>query len=373
MSTGAAKSLHLRIKSAGVPSDAQLAVIRQFTLADMAADQLYVRTFIIAHNAIDRDDECFDDGLLSDFARTLPGKGLFIKHPLGWDGDTGPGEGRWFDAHTERVSLEDARKLLREPMLTLPPDRTDVTLLYADAYLAKTADNGALLTKLDAGIAGDVSIGFTYDSCKRLHDREGRELNSFRLSGPGEALEASLVWLGAQPGARAVKHAQRRNPENTMDPQTQKQLDDLKAERDTHKAAADSNAKAASSLAALKAALGDNATLLDDPAALAETLSAGKDYRASLIDTIVAGERHKGLVGDTDADVQAAKSAYAALPASKLKVLAATLGNIKGAIAGPDPNSKTPGMPAKDGGTGDGAKAAGVLNNPLISGAAAAA
>lgn len=358
MSTSAAKSLHVRIKSAGAPSDAQLAVIRQYTLADMAAESLYVRTFVIAHNAIDRDNECFDDGLLGDFARTLPGKGLFIKHPSGWDGDSGPGEGRWFDAHTERVPLDEARKLLREPMLTLPPDRSDVVLLYADAYLAKTADNDALLTKIDAGIVGDVSIGFTYNARDYLNDGAGRELTACRLTGPGEALEASLVWLGAQPGARAVKGATRNPLENPMDPQTQQQIDALKASRDSHKAAAETNAKAATALGALKTALGDNASLLDAPARLAEIVSCGKDYRGGLIDTIVAGERHKGMIGDTDADVQTSKSAYAELPAAKLKVLAATFSGGKAAVTAGDPNGGAPG--AKTLAVGH------IFNNPLI-------
>jgi hypothetical protein len=362
-----AKSLHARIKSAGVPGDAQLAMIRQFTLADMSADALYVRSFVIAHNAIDRDGECFDEMLLGDFARTLPGKGLFICHPMGWDGGSGPGEGRWFDAHTERVSLDAARTLLREPGLMLPPDRTDVTLLYANGYIAKTADNASLLTKLDAGVAGDVSIGFNYADAVRVMDADGRELNVFRLTAPGEALEASLVWLGAQPGARAMKGATLQSPENGMNPQELKDFDAAKAEAVTHKAAAEANAKAATSLIALKSALGDNGALLDAPSRLAEFVSSGKDYRNSLIDTVVAGERHRGLIGDTDADVQTAKGAYAELPSTKLKVLADTIGKTapKPGITGADPNARAPG--------GKGFATDHVFHNPLISGVSFAA
>lgn len=364
------KSLSLRIKSNGKPSDEQLAKIRQFTLADLSADDLYVRQFVLAHNAIDRDNECFDEQLLADCARTLPGKGLFIKHPMGWDGDSGPGEGRWFDAHTESVSLDDARKLLREPLLTLPPDRTTVMLLYADGYMAKTEDNASLLKKLDAGVAGDVSIGFNYTDRQRLKDREGRELNAFRLTGPGEALEGSLVWLGAQPGARAVKHANRsrENHEETMDPTQKQQLDDANA-KVTELTAKVANAEKATTLvAALKTALGDNATLLDTAdgiKSLVELVSAGKDHRKALIDTIVAGERHRGTIGDTDQAVNDAKAAYADLPTAKLKTFADTLGH-KGApgIKPADPNARTPGDKSAPEGS--------ILANPLIAAPAAA-
>lgn len=371
MTTAALKSLHLRIKSAGTPSDAQLSMIRKYTLADMTADQLYVRTFVLAHNAIDRDNEAIDDALLSDFARTLPGKGLFIKHPLGWDGDTGPGEGRWFDARVERMSLDAAREFLREPNLTLPPDRNDVSLLYADAYIARTSENDALLVKIDAGVVSDVSIGFNYAEIKRLVDGDGRELNAWRYLGPGEALEGSLVWLGAQPGARAVKNANRNpeNPVNTATKSVQEQLDSAQSDLAT---ATTALASANSTLDAIRAALTDDAALVDNPTELAALVRAGKDYRGELVDAIVAGERHRGLIGDTPEDVAAAKSAYAVLPASKLKVLAKSLGATAGGKSGSgggikpaDPNTSAPGTKALS--------ADSPLNNPLISGAASAA
>lgn len=355
----------LHVKSAGAPTDAQLSAIRQYTLADIPAESLYVRTFVVAHSAIDRDRECFDELLLADFARTLPGKGMFVKHPMSWDGDSGPGEGRWFAARTERVSVAEAKAILREPNLQVPPDRTDVTLLYADTYIAHTDDNTALRTKIDAGVVGDVSIGLTYADRQRLRDAEGRELNAFRLTGPGEALEASLVWLGAQPGARAVKQAPTNFPENDMDP---KITDKANEEITSLKAKLEAADKSASSLAAIKSALGDDAALVDNPASLAECVRAGKSYRDGLIADIVASARQKGAIGDTDADVQAAKSTYAALPAAQLKVLADTLGATgahKQAPASPSATAADPNKPSV------GAKSAdpnSPFANPLITG-----
>ncbi|MBB5769108.1 hypothetical protein [Xanthomonas euroxanthea] len=318
MSSHKHKRLHLAIKSAGDASADQLTSIRQYTLADMPADKLYVRTFAIAHNAIDRDRECFDEALLADFARTLPGKGLFIKHPSGWDGDSGPGKGRWFAAKLERMSLDEARTLLREPELKFPPGVETAVLLMADAYLVRTAGNADLLEEIDAGVVGDVSIGCTVKDYERLVDEQGNELNAWRLVGPGEALEASLVWLGAQPGARAVKGAQR-TEEDDVD--LQKELNTakdrilvLEAENATSKASHDI-------VLSLRKALGDHAHLIDKPELLGAAVKSADAYRKSLIDDVVAGERQLGLLGDDEEAVNFAKGMYAGDSIERLESL----------------------------------------------------
>ena len=108
----------------GEPDEEALKQVNQFTLADLSGEQIYVRTMYLAHNAIDRDGDVFESQLLGDFARTLPGKGLFYKHPNSYDGDSGPGEGRFFAAKTVEMSLDEARAALREPDLTWPPGVT---------------------------------------------------------------------------------------------------------------------------------------------------------------------------------------------------------------------------------------------------------
>lgn len=322
MSGPRAKSLQLRIKSAGDPTPEQLTAIRQYTLADLAPEQLYVRTFALAHNAIDRDREAFDEALLADFARTLPGKGLFIKHPMDWaNGDRGgPPEGRWFAARTERMSLDEARTLLREPELKFPPDVQTAVLLMADAYLVRTEDNGALLLKIDAGVVGDVSIGFTAKDSERITDGQGNELNAWRILGPGEALEGSLVWLGAQPGARAIKGA--RTPEdNEMKTYSEDQFNAEKSAREAAEQKA-TEAKASHDLVLkLRTSLGDHAHLVDKPEVLADQIKAADEYRKSLVDEIVAAERQLGLCGDEDESVKAAEAIYAGYDTSKLKQL----------------------------------------------------
>lgn len=193
-------------KSAGSPSTEQLAAINTLALATLAAADVYVRTAYLAHNAIDRDGEVFDDAVLDDFARTLPGKGLFVRHPGGWDGDSGPGIGRWFAARVVSLPMDEARAALREPGLKFPASAQMAKLLEASFFIPRSAKNADMLVDLDAGVAGDVSIGFRAADRAGVQDASGN-IVAQRILGPGEAMEGSLVWLGAQPGARVTKAA----------------------------------------------------------------------------------------------------------------------------------------------------------------------
>jgi hypothetical protein len=195
-----------KASESGMPDSEALAMINSMALTPLEAREIYTRTVYLAHNAIDRDDEVFDDALLDDFATTLPGKGLFVRHPGGWDGDSGPGEGRFYAARVVDMSLDEARELLREPGLRFAPGTERAKLLEASFYAVRTDENATLLRKIDAGVAGDVSIGFRAAERTNIHGADGAAV-ARRLHAPGEALEGSLVWLGAQPGARIHKAA----------------------------------------------------------------------------------------------------------------------------------------------------------------------
>ena len=308
------KSLALRVKDAPAADDAALAAIRQYTLRDFSADELQIREYALAHNCIDRDNEIFDEAVLDDFARTLPGKGVYIKHPSSWQGDGGPAEGRVFACATQTMSLEALRTLLREPDLQLPPDRGTAKVLLASAFFAKTPDNASLLIKQDAGIAGDVSIGFDAPPPSKVVDAAGNELTARRWMSPAKALEMSLVWLGAQPGARAVKSAKDHSePEQTMD-LTKEQIDALQAKAATGE-------KAVGVLDALKTALGTDAALLDNAAALKAYIADAKAAKALLVDDIVAMERQLKIVGDDDGAVTAAKEFHAGNTVERLRAI----------------------------------------------------
>jgi hypothetical protein len=333
-------------KGAAAPSAEQLAAINAFTLRDFTADELHVRTFVLCHNCVDRDNECFDEALLQDFAKSLPGKGVFVKHPTGWDGDSGPGEGLVFATQVETMSLEEAQALMRGQPLQLPPDRTQVSLVLADTYFPKTAENAALLTKLDAGVACFVSVGFSASARQQVSDAAGNEYELRRWVGPGEAHEMSLVWLGAQPGARAVKSAPRNNEANDMN--LQEQLDAEKAKNAELTAALEAAKSAGNApLDALKTALGDSAALADDPAGLAALALAGGAHKAALIDDIVKADRLAGALGDQPEAVEAARKEYGAMPLAALKrlhIVAAKALAQAGtpSVAGGDPNPEVP-------------------------------
>lgn len=346
MSGSLHKSLALCIKAAGDPSADQLAKLRPFMLADIPAEQLYVRTFALAHNAIDRDDEAFDDQLLADFARTLPGKGLFIKHPSGWDGDSGPGEGRFFEAELQHMSQADARTMLRQPDLTWPPGVNTATILMAGAYMVRTEGNKDLLLKADAGIVSDVSIGFTAKRGENYRDEAGREMQARRLTSPGEALEGSLVWLGAQPGARAIKSAK---PSEEIDVNLQELYDAAKANNVTLQKQVDDSKQSHDVVLKARAALGEHAHLLDKPELLGEAAKAAAAYRATLIEDVIAGERAAGLCGDSEEEVTTAKSFYAGSTIAQLEQRAKAARERAGKGGSITPAHPNPAKPAVDG------------------------
>jgi hypothetical protein len=353
------KSLALHIKAATAVDDATLAKINALTLREFTADELQVREYVLAHNCIDRDNECFDEALLEDFKNTLPRKGVHIIHPTSYRGSGGPAEGKVFDTATATMSLEDARTLLGEPKLQLPPDRSMVTVLTAKAYFARTPDNASLLIKQDAGIAGDVSIGFNASDRVAIKDAQGNELTARRWMAPGSAEEMSLVWLGAQQGARAIKSAKPdTDPEPESTTMTPEEIAALQSK-------AANGEKSATTLAAIKTALGDDAVLLDDPATLKAHVSDAKAFKSALIDDIVTIERQLKLTGDSEDDVKAAKAFLADFPVARLQAMqknyeARLPGGNTGAVKGANTNAPGPGttqVPADS-----------PLNNPALAG-----
>lgn len=176
----------------------------RYALAPLLAEQVYVRRLAVCNDQYDRTGERFPRAYLERFAETLPGKPLLAHHdkgefPLG----------RFFRAEVKTEPGADGK----------PP----VTWLYCWVYLVKTAGNLEVRTQVDAGVYSHVSIGFrwadlTCDLCSRSYfqgecphviDREydGRRCTATYSGDPErvEAIEASLVYLGAQYGAVVTK------------------------------------------------------------------------------------------------------------------------------------------------------------------------
>jgi len=175
-----------------------LAKINTFSLRELTPEEVFVRRFLMAHNAVDRDNERFPEPILDDFARTLPGKSLLNGH----DRYTLP-LGLYFDAFTEELTPEQFKVLTGEEA-RLPEGIGMVKVLWGWVYMLKADFNESTTANIDAGIYRHASIGF---KASDINPVKGPFENTlyWEYVPPGEALEGSIVWLGAQPGATAQK------------------------------------------------------------------------------------------------------------------------------------------------------------------------
>lgn len=337
-------------KTDGTPTPEQLVQINQHTLKDLTADELYVRQFVVAHTAIDRDGEVIGDDLIANMSKTLAGKGLFEKHPQSYDGSSAPGTGKWFSTELKTVSLDEARAVLGD--VKFAPNATTAKLLYASAYVARTQKNADLISDIDAGIASFVSASFTYSDETPL-EVQGVKVATL-LHGEGEALEASLVWLGAQPGAKAVKSANSNKSTNNsehedsvMTKELETKIKTLTGERDglQTKYESEKSAKETAEAELKKYKDAANGEGFEGVKALYAERAKTK---SALIDTIVAADRQSGECGDSEDDIANAKKSYDGYPMEALQKLAAKskaagTGSSGNGIEGGDPNHRNKG------------------------------
>jgi hypothetical protein len=181
-----------------------LAKINKYALRELTPEEIFVRRFLMAHNAVDRDNERFPEPILDDFARTLPGKSLLNGH----DRYTLP-LGLYFDAFTEELTPEQFTALTGEEA-RLPEGVTMVKVLWGWVYMLKANFNASTTANIDAGIYRHASIGFKASDIMPITGSYSNILY-YEYVPPGEALEGSIVWLGAQPGAttqKQVAHSQ---------------------------------------------------------------------------------------------------------------------------------------------------------------------
>jgi hypothetical protein len=207
------KILSMKAVGAGKElTDEQLAKINSYARKALTKEQVFYIRLLMAHNGIDRDEERFDEKMLTSFAKTLPGKGFFVQgHPSGWSGTGGPGEGLHFDSQVEQMTPKEFKALTGEE-IKLPDDVDTVHALMSDAYILALPGNADTRAKIDAGIIRHASIGFKAPLYSITDDNGNHIYGEYRPK--GEALEGSLVWLGAQPGAGVMKGA--KPPESTQ-------------------------------------------------------------------------------------------------------------------------------------------------------------
>jgi len=193
------KTLGLKAAQGAEVTPEILAKINKYALTVLTADEVFVRKYLMAHNAVDRDNERFSEKILDDFGNTLPGKSLLNGH----DRQSLP-IGLYFDANTEELTKEQFTSLTGEEA-RLPDGIEKCKVLWGWVYMLKAQFNEKMIANIDAGIYRHASIGFRATDITPVKGQYENIL-FWEYVSPGEALEGSIVWLGAQPGATALKH-----------------------------------------------------------------------------------------------------------------------------------------------------------------------
>lgn len=206
------------------PSDLKILGDADYAGADVKGEDLIVRQMLLCHDQYDRTFEKFPIDYLERFAETLPGKSVLPGHdtsqlPLA----------RFFKSQVTEIQergfpvLVTRERKSAEVVPGFAPKSVKVNYLDAGFYYPATDQD--LDAKIKAGVFRSVSIGFRYDDvdcdlCKKSYfsdcphlagrwSEDGR-LATLTYSGDAkkaEALEGSIVYLGAQPQARIQKIA----------------------------------------------------------------------------------------------------------------------------------------------------------------------
>ena len=205
-----------------------------------------------------------------------------------------------------------------------------VKYLMAWFYMIKKPDMESLLMDIEGGIASFVSIGFSAEKWLPVTDKDGNVLYH-EYSGKGEALEGSIVWLGAQQGAAITKAARQGVHIEDEEDKSKKQEDNMEnvkkmlhlkadaAEDDVIKVLKEKQARL-DALEAIDEALADNNSA-GKIAELKAHAADGKAYRKNLVDDAV---RFGALIGEVPTDAEAQKKEVefiAAWPLERIKAM----------------------------------------------------
>jgi len=167
----------------------------------------------LANNYVDRDGERFRKDVLNSFAKTIIGKSVQMNHD--WEAT---GQGRYYVASVQKVSLAEAFEIAgpqpNKNFLSMLQKVEEVDggiyWLVVKYYVLKS--NEKLIELIDAGIVSDMSIGFRAPKLEGYKESGSDNVLWWEYqnteSREAEALEGSLVFLGAQYGARTRKEAE---------------------------------------------------------------------------------------------------------------------------------------------------------------------
>ncbi len=327
------KVVSYKAVGAGKPlTDQQLSRINTYAPKALTKEQVYYRPVLLAHNGIDRDNERFHDDLLELFAKSIRGKGFFVEGHPGWR-DQSPGKGRIFDAHTEVMTPDQFLELTGET-LVLPEGVLTGKVLIVDFYMLKLASNDDTQANIDGGIYCFASIGFSAPLYGITDDRGNEIYGEYRPK--GEALEGSLVWLGAQPGAGAIKSASGAPPKSTtttVEPQPEHE----QSKGDEHTMSLEKQlailaAKTGKTLVAdsfgdtVVVVIGEKdakiTELTGQVAALQTDAADGKAYRKRLIEDFIKAGVLTGEVKSDEASQKSETDFLMTVPIARLEVMA---------------------------------------------------
>jgi hypothetical protein len=292
-----------------VPTPDQLTLINNYALEPLTEENVFICKFLIAHTAIDRDNDRFTPEILDDFARTLPGKSLLWGHD--W---SGPGSGLFFETRTEEISI-DVFTTLTGVTPKLPKGITTITILWAFAYIPILESTQAFIDHIKSGVIRHVSIGFNASDWSPIKDDNGNTIYS-EISGPGDALEGSFVFLGAQPGATIQKGLDiKENNQHKEAVMLKEFLDTLS--KTFGKQFTEDNA-----IFGIKAFIDEKDAKIKELTPLAED---GKTYRNGLVDEYVQLKAKVGDIAETADSHKSIKEIAGTYPMSFLQAEVKTL------------------------------------------------
>jgi hypothetical protein len=313
-----------------------LGKINSFALKKLTAEDVYVRKYLLAHNAIDRDNERFPEALLDDYAATLPGKGFLIGHKR-----PDPGKGLFFDAKTEEMTPEAFKSMTGEEA-RLPKGITKVKVLWGWMYAVKAPFNEELMHNIDAGIYRHASIGYRATDLNAVKDDVNGSTLYWEYVPPGEATEGSIVWLGAQPGATSQKALS--NKEDKTEKEAEETMKEfLKAVGTALGKTFTSQEDVIAEVESMKATISERDTSIKELEPLA---AEGKAYREGLGKEYVSLKAKLGEVEETEEAQGKVKEVAAGYPIDFLK---SEVESLKARV-----KEKFPNEPQIDGGDPDG-------------------
>lgn len=333
------KSFGLHLAKAQGPaetSDAQLALINKFTLSPLTKEQVYVRPIHLCHNAIDHDRERFSEALLKDFLATAPGKTFTCSHRT-----DSLGFGILFDGEILKMTPADASALLGED-LRFPAEIKEAQILKLWFYVPVSVQVGGkqvemnqeFVANIEAGVFRHVSIGLSAHGCVAVVDEKSGDTLYWEWKAPGYLREASLVYLGAQPGATtAAKSAgvkdipEAKNDEPTKEKRPMEKLKALlglgadAAHAEVEKAFSRKMTRLAfleSLISPLVKAFGDAEPTAEGVKALVLEAADGRVYKSALVDEALKLERMAKKLGDDEKSLASRKGMLTGRPVADL-------------------------------------------------------